>query len=811
MIRNIIKLALRNLFKRSGYSMLNLAGLTTGMVCSLLILQYVLYERSYDRFPADADSVYRLRLDCYQKGELAWRSATVFPAYAPFMQRDFPEIEAVCRLYDAEAIFTNQKRDLHFSERKGYFADAGFLKVFDLPLVQGNTEQALAAPSQLVVSKQFAQKYFGTTDVLGQTLSVNRDGMPVDMQITGVFDAFPENSHLIVDYLISMPSLANIVAARGDTTRPLETSWGWYDFYTYVKLNPRADAGAFAARVPAFTDKYVNSIPRRVQAGVRFETLLQPLTDIHLWSDINQEAEPNGDGKTVGLLFAVAFFILLIAWINYINLSTARAVERAREVGVRKVSGATRGQLIGQFLAENLLLNAAALALALLVVWGATPAFGNFLGSRVPFSLLSGESLAWMTGIFFAGTLLSGLYPALVLSGFQPAAMLKGAFKGSFQGANLRRGLIVGQFAISVAMLVGVLVVTRQVAFMRSQNPGFDRTQTLVLEGAATLQDSLYTGVFEGFRQEVLQLPGVQRMTSSSSVPGDEIYWTAGFSQLKNMEGQQSTLFILGVDAGFADAYDLKLAAGRNFEITDKKTVILNESACRILGFPSPETAVGTYIARGRNDTLKVCGVVRDFHHLGLQKSVDPMCLQYGPDHRNYYSLKVGGTDLRKTMAGVEAAWQRHFPADPYSYFFLDAFFDHQYKADMLFGKVFGLFTLLAIFISCLGLFGLASYTVLQRTKEIGIRKVLGATVGSITGLLTRDFLQLVFVAILIASPVAWYIMNNWLSDFAFHIDMQWWMLAAAGLAAIAIAFLTVSLQTIKAALTNPVESLKNE
>ena len=811
MIRNIIKLALRNLFKRSGYSMLNLAGLTTGMVCSLLILQYVLYERSYDRFPADADSVYRLRLDCYQKGELAWRSATVFPAYAPFMQRDFPEIEAVCRLYDAEAIFTNQKRDLHFAERKGYFADAGFLKVFDLPLVQGNTEQALAAPSQLVVSKQFAQKYFGTTDVLGQTLSVNRDGMPVDMQITGVFDAFPENSHLIVDYLISMPSLANIVAARGDTTRPLETSWGWYDFYTYVKLNPRADAGAFAARVPAFTDKYVNSIPRRVQAGVRFETLLQPLTDIHLWSDINQEAEPNGDGKTVGLLFAVAFFILLIAWINYINLSTARAVERAREVGVRKVSGATRGQLIGQFLAENLLLNAAALALALLVVWGATPAFGNFLGSRVPFSLLSGESLAWMTGIFFAGTLLSGLYPALVLSGFQPAAMLKGAFKGSFQGANLRRGLIVGQFAISVAMLVGVLVVTRQVAFMRSQNPGFDRTQTLVLEGAATLQDSLYTGVFEGFRQEVLQLPGVQRMTSSSSVPGDEIYWTAGFSQLKNMEGQQSTLFILGVDAGFADAYDLKLAAGRNFEITDKKTVILNESACRILGFPSPETAVGTYIARGRNDTLKVCGVVRDFHHLGLQKSVDPMCLQYGPDHRNYYSLKVGGTDLRKTMAGVEAAWQRHFPADPYSYFFLDAFFDHQYKADMLFGKVFGLFTLLAIFISCLGLFGLASYTVLQRTKEIGIRKVLGATVGSITGLLTRDFLQLVFVAILIASPVAWYIMNNWLSDFAFHIDMQWWMLAAAGLAAIAIAFLTVSLQTIKAALTNPVESLKNE
>ncbi len=608
-----------------------------------------------------------------------------------------------------------------------------------------------------------------------------------------------------------MPTLAQYQREEGDTTNSVETSWGWYDFYTYVKLRPNTDHAAFAAKLPAFTDKYINSKPNVIKANFRNETLLQPLTAIHLWSNINQEAEPNGDGKAVGLLFAVALFILAIAWVNYINLSTARAVERAREVGVRKVSGATRSQLMRQFLTESLLLNSTALALALGIVWSAAPAFSNFLGKDIPFSLFSGSLLGAMLGIFAAGTLLSGFYPALVLSGFRPVNILKGAFKSSPRGVTLRQGLIVGQFAVSVAMLIGVLVVTRQVGFMRSQNPGFDRSQTLVLEGPGTLADSTYRNVFAGFRNEVLQIPGVQNIAGSSSVPGDEIYWTSGFRRLKSDSEQFNTLYILGTDAGFASAYDLKFAAGRNFEITDKKAAILNESAARLLGFASPEQALGEQISRGRRDTMTVCGVVRDFHHLGLQKAVDPMCLRYNAETRNYYSLKIGGGNLPGTLAGVEALWKRHFPADPYSYFFLDEFFDSQYKADVLFGKVFGLFTLLAVFIACLGLFGLASYTVLQRTKEIGIRKVLGANVAGITGLLAKDFLKLVALAILISVPVAWYFMDRWLSGFAYRIDIQWWMAAAAGALALGIAFITVSLQSVKAALANPVQSLRSE
>ncbi|HRI58458.1 MAG TPA: ABC transporter permease [Saprospiraceae bacterium] len=811
MIQNYFKLALRNLLKRRGYSFLNLAGLTIGMVCCLLILQYVLYERSYDGFVTRAGDIYRLRLDCYQKNELAWRSATVYPAYGPTLLRDFPEIEATCRLHDAEYVFANRERDLKFAERKGYFADGAFLDVFELPLRQGNRAQALEAPSQLVVSEKFAEKYFGTTEVLGKTVSANFNGSPSDMQITGVFGEFPENSHLVVDYLVSMPTLAKIAAEQGDTTRPLETSWGWYDFYTYLKLRPHTDHTAFASKMPAFTDKYMNSNPNTAAANVRNETLLQPLKSIHLWSNINQEAEPNGDGKAVGLLFAVALFILGIAWINYINLSTARAVERAREVGVRKVSGATRGQLVGQFLTESFLLNGAALILSLGIVWFAAPAFSNFLGKNMPFGLLSGAPLGWMLGIFALGTLLSGFYPALVLSGFKPVSILKGAFRTSPKGVNLRRGLIVGQFAISVAMLVGVLVVTRQVQYMRSQHPGFDRTQTLVLEGPHTLPDSTYTGIYTGFKNEILQIPGVKSIAGSSSVPGEEIYWTSGFKRLKNAEEQRNTLYILGADADFVQSYNLKMAAGRNFEITDKKVAMLNEAAAKLLGFVSVEQAVGEQVLRGRRDTFTVQGVVRDFHHEGLQKTVNPMCLLYRPDQRNYYSLKISGSDLPATLARVESIWKNRFPADPYSYFFLDEFFDRQYKADVLFGKVFGMFTLLAIFIACLGLFGLASYMVLQRNKEIGIRKVLGASVAGITGLLAKDFLKLVVVAIVIASPLAWWGMNKWLSDFAYRIDLQWWMFALAGAAAAAVAFLTVSFQSVKAALANPVNSLRAE
>lgn len=811
MLSNYFKLALRNLQKRPGYTTLHLLGLATGMACCLLILQYVRFERSYDGFHPDAERVFRLELDAYQKGELSWKSATSYPAFGPTMKRDFPEIEDYCRLIDAEMVLSNPSSAVTFAEKKGYFADPGTLRIFHIPLRAGNAETALTGPDKILLSETMARKYFGTADVLGKTISGSYDAERKDLEIAGVFEDYPENSHLLIDYLVSYRTLGKHMQMQGDTTNATETAWGWYDFYTYFKLNKDVDAAAFAQKLPAFNEKYINSMPRRKKAEVFNATSLQPLTDLHLYSNLNQEPEVNGNGKAVSLLFLVAFFILGIAWINYINLATARAVERAREVGVRKVSGAGRGQLIRQFLAESFVLNAASLLFALGVVLVSMPKFGNFLGKNIPFSSFSGQQPLWLALVFGAGTLLSGLYPAFVLSGFKPTAILSGAFKHSNSGQLLRRGLIVGQFAVSVALIVGAMVVSRQVDFMRSQHPGFDRAQTLVLQGPGTLPDSAQMSVFSGFKNDMLQVPGVTSVARSSSVPGKEIYWTSGFRRLHGTDESAHTMYILGCDPDFIQSYGLKLATGRNFESTDQKTCMLNEAAVRELGFPNAEAAVGAFIQAGRNDSLRVAGVLRNFHQMGLQKTIDPMLFLHRPEAREFYSLKVGAGNYRASVEAAEQAWKRYFPADEFHYFFLDDFFDAQYKADVQFGKVFGLFTALAILIACLGLLGLTSYNILQRTREIGIRKALGASVAGIAALLAKDFLRLVLIAIVIATPIAWYFMQRWLSDFAYRIDLQWWMFVAAGALAVLIAFLTVGFQSVKAALANPVKSLRSE
>ncbi|MFN0176393.1 MAG: ABC transporter permease [Saprospiraceae bacterium] len=811
MIQNNLKLALRNLQKRPGYATLHLLGLATGMACCLLILQYVLHERSYDQFHPAAERIVRLELDNYQKGKLSWKSATSYPAFGPTMKRDFSEIEDFCRLHDAEYVLSNPATELKFAEKKGYYADPGVLRMFHIPLLSGNPATALEGPDKIILSEKTARKYFGSTDVLGKTLSSNDNGRLINFEVTGVFENYPNNSHLTLDYLISYRTLGKIMTAEGDTTNSTETAWGWYDFYTYFKLQPDVDPQKLAEKLPAFNDKYINSNPIYQKAELYNSTSLQALTDIHLYSNLNQEAEVNGNGKAVGLLFLIAFFILAIAWINYINLATARAMERAKEVGVRKVSGAGRWQLISQFLTESFLLNTAALVVAVLGVWIAMPAFGNFLGKTLPFLIFTGTQPLWIALVFAGGTLFSGLYPAFVLSGFKPVSILKGLYKNTSSGQMLRRGLIVGQFTASIALIVGAIVVSKQVQFMRNQNPGFERAQTLVLQGPNTVADSVYQGILTGFKNEVLQIPGVSSLSGSSSVPGDEIYWTSSFRRLRSVDETRQTLYILGADLDFTKSYDLKMVAGRNFEPTDKNTCMLNESAARMLGFENPEKAIGDFVQRGRRDTFLVCGVMRDFHHLGLQKPIEPMIVRFQPDSRSYFSLKMEGEDYSKMLSSVEAVWQKHFYADPFDYFFLDEFFDRQYKADVQFGKVFSMFTVLAMLIACLGLLGLTSYNILQRTKEIGIRKVLGASVTSITGLLAKDFLKLVLVAILIASPLAYYFMQRWLGDFAYHIDLQWWMFVVAALVAVGIAFLTVSFQSVRAALTNPVESLRSE
>ncbi|MBN9385138.1 MAG: ABC transporter permease [Chitinophagaceae bacterium] len=812
MLKNHLHLAIRNLFKRKGYSLLNILGLAIGITCCLLIFQHVAHERSYERFNPNAGQVYRLRLDAWQQGKLAWQSATVYPAIAPAMKQEFPEVENFCRLIDANFLLSNDANRVKIRETKGYFADPSALNILGINLVKGNPASALDGPNKIILSESMARKYFGSEDPIGKRL-IARDQNNVSLEVTGIYKDYPANSHLILHHLISYATLNEQIRQGGDSTRPAETSWGWYDFYAYVKLKPGTDWQALQAKLPAFADRHMNNREWMKKNNNKNTLFLTPLTDIHLYSNYNQEAEVNGNGKAVGFLFLIAFLIVVIAWVNYTNLATSRSLERAREVGVRKVLGAVRGDLVLQFLTESLLLNTLSLLIALLAAILLARPFNDLVGSSVaaPFSLPLNYSLGF-AALFLAGTFLSGAYPAFVLSGYQPIKVLKGMFKNSSQGQVLRKTLIIGQFAVSVILIAGTILVYQQVQFMRSQQLGVNIHQTLVLEGASAQQDSVYRTAFQPFKTELLQQTDIQSVTASSNVMGQEIYWTNTVQRLDGEAKASVTLYHLGIDYDFLPAYDLKLAAGRNFSKdfpTDRKAILVNQRASDLLGFKNVADAIGKKLRRG-GDTATIIGVIADYHHQGLQKAIDPMVILLTPNQRSFYSIKIT-SHPQQTIASIEKTWNKYFPNDPFNYFFLDESFGQQYKADIRFGQVFGLFATLAILIACFGLLGLSAYNVLQRTREIGIRKVLGASVQSLVFTLSKEFVYLVLISLVIAVPLTWWVMHNWLQDFAYRISIEWWVFVFAGILAILIALVTVGFQALRAALTSPVKSLRTE
>jgi putative ABC transport system permease protein len=813
MIRNYFIISLRNLLKRRGYTILNILGLTIGITCCLLIFQYVSYERSYDTFQKNTSQIVRIRLDQYKQGKLLWQSATSYPAFGPLMKKDYPEVENYCRLIDDELLLSNDAKNVKFSEKKGYYADPSSVDMLGVQLYSGNVSAVLNAPDKIIISQSMAKKYFGTDDVVGKTLTARNQNPYETLLITGVFKDYPKNSHLIIDYLVSYSTLSKILARGGDKDDSANTAIGWYDFYVYLQMKPRTDLQNFQNKMPAFTDKYINGRKGFKANNVRDELHIIPLSDIYLNSNYNQEAEVNGNGSAVNFMFLIGFIIMGIAWINYINLSTARSVERAKEVGVRKVLGAVKGNLIKQFMLENILLNFTAILLAGIAVAALIPWFNTLMGKDIA-SGFSMSAKYWLifSVIFISGTLLSGLYPAFVLSDYKPVAVLKGAFKNTSGGLVLRKGLIILQFGISVVLIAGTIIVYQQVNFMRSQKLGVNINQTLVLDGVQTISDSTYWNTLQSFKNELLKNSGIKGMTISTSVMGKEIYWTNSYKSLDHSELGASTLYRLGIDYDFIPQFEMKLLAGRNFSKdfkTDKKAAILNDRALAQMGFKDPQDAIGKKIASG--DTLTVIGVVQSFHHLGLQKPIDPQLISLRLDASQAYSLKLQTTDLQGTIANVKATWNRYFPKDPFNYYFLDDDFNAQYQSDQRFGEMFTLFAFLAILIACFGLVGLSAYNILQRTKEIGIRKVLGASVQNVVFILSKDFLLLVIISFVIAAPASWLIMHNWLQDFAYRIDISWWVFGVAGLLALAIALSTISYQAIKAALTNPVKSLKTE
>lgn len=795
MLRNYLKTAWRNLTKNKVFFVINTLGLAIGMAASLLILSYVAYERSYDNFHPGIDRIFRVELDSYQNGKLAFKSATSYPAIAPTLKKDFPEVEETARLYDANSSVVAYENN-RFREDNYYFADSSIFRVLHIPFAQGDPATALQGPGKVVISETIARKYFGTADPMGKTLKLDRDAY----QVRGVFRDFPKASHLELDLLFSYR-----------TEPDAQTSWGWYDFFTYVKLRPGTDPARFGAKMRDLVMRYDDQ--DRKKWGFRNELLLQPVSDIHLTSRLNQEAEVNGNGGAVTVLALIAFFILAIAWINYINLATARAVDRAKEVGIRKAVGAERAQLVRQFLFESALLNLIAVGAALLIVNLSLPAFVNLTGKPISLDIWF-DNHRWLPalGVFVLGMLLSGLYPAFVLSGFRPVAVLKGKIRAASGGLSLRQALIVAQFTASIVLIIGTLTVYRQLRFMQNQDLGFNPEQTLVLQGAG-VRDSTYEAKANSFKQELVREGLVTKAAASAYVPGIEILWTNSARRLDFPNAPSNSFYLTSYDYEFVDAYEIKMAAGRNFSRqfgTDRKGVLLNETATSLLGFASPADAIGKRISIW--DTLTVVGVVKNYHQQGLQKGHWPMLIRLLPDNARFFSLKLADSgNLDAKLARIKARYDQFFPGNAFDYFFLDTFFNEQYKADRQFGTVCGIFAGLAIFIACLGLFALATFMAEQRTKEIGIRKVLGASVPGIVRLLSKDFLKLVVVALVVATPLAWWAMNRWLQDFAYHTDVPWWSFVLAGALAVGIALLTVSFQSIKAASMNPVKSLRTE
>jgi putative ABC transport system permease protein len=817
MLISFLQIAIRNFAKRRGYSLLNLLGLTIGITCCLLVFKYVAYERSYDSFNPNAGHIFRVQEHDYQNGRQAAIWATTSPAVGPTLKKDFPEIDAFCRLIQQGFQFDNPLNNARFHEDKSFMADASALSILNLPLIKGDPSTALNGIFKVVLSQKTAKKYFGATDPVGKTLVYENDGQRQPLEVTGVFADLPANSHLVIDLLVSYPTWRHYIGADPPTPDFTETAWTWNDYYTYIRLKPGADYKALQAKLNDFMNRHYNSLPEHKSRNDYNLLQLFPLTDIHLYSHYGEEAEANGDGNSVSFLFMIAFFIAAIAWINYINLATARSLERAREVGVRKVLGALRTDLIRQFLIESLFLNFVALILAITITFAIGPVFDKLTGRSIQTpTLLPLTYWEYFAALFVTGTLLSGLYPAFVLSRYNPVFVLKGLFKNSTSGQLLRKGLIIGQFSASILLIAGTIIVYNQVHYMRTKTLGIDIDQTLIVNGVFSMKDSAFQGLYPSFKQDLLSQKDIRGITGTSDVPGTEITWSTDWQKVDEHPQHNFTLRHLNIDYDYFKLYNLKIIAGRTFDVnfpTDKKGVILNESAIKQLGYAKPEDAIGKLLHanQGMIDTVHVIGVSADFHQEGMQRIITPLALVMRQPKPNFYSIKINPANTTQTIADIKTVWQRHFPADPFRYFFLDEYFNKQYAENERFGTVFGLFAGLAIIIACLGLLGLSAYNVIQRTKEIGIRKVLGASARNLLLILSKDFLLLVAIAFVIAVPLTWWAMGNWLKEFAYRIHIGWMTFAIAGILAFAIALTTVGLQALKAIIANPVKSLRTE
>jgi ABC-type antimicrobial peptide transport system, permease component len=795
MIKNLLLVALRNFKRDKWYSLLNILGLTIGITFSLFLIFYIQDELSYDRYHEKADRIFRVEsyIKEPEKDTLQWVS-TPFPM-APALSKDYPEVEEAVRFVGNGNVLY-KKGELSLYQDKVFFADSNVFRVFTHPFIEGDPHTALVAPNSMVLTQSVAEKFFGKDgSYVGKSLE-NTNGDVY--KITGVVKDVPKNSHIIFHVLISRSSLPADFA----------NNWGGFSFHTYVLLKPQTNAASFEQKLLPMYDKYLASIFAQFQINIRFG--IRPITAIHLHSDMEGEPEELGNISYIYIFSAAAFFMLLIACINYMNLTTARSARRSKEIGIRKVTGSSRWQLISQFLIESLLTALFALLLSLGLIALLLPVFNSLSGKSISFdTLLQPNTLLTILAVVAFVGLMGGSYPALYLSKFNPVSVLKGSLSKSSSNVTLRRALVVIQFSISIIMLICTWVVYNQLAYLRSKDLGFNKDQVLTI--TANSQRDVRSQILS-FKNEMRQNPQVLAVSTSQAVPGANINFNLFSVESKNGFVDKG-VFTYGVDEDYINTLGMEIVQGRNFSgLSDTlRSIIVNERMVR--EFEWGENAIGKTV-KFPGDTsgnyFEVVGVVKDFNQQSLYNPIASLILFYAPNSNNI-QLKLDPRNIPATIARVETAWKALFPELPFQYTFLDQDFDSQYAADQKRGKLFTAFSVLTVLVTCLGLLGLIAFITEQRQKEISIRKVLGASVGRIIPLITGNFVVLVGLSCLIAFPVAWYFMNKWLQLFTYHTGLSVVPFLLSAIAVLLMTLATVLFHTIRAATANPVDSLRDE
>ncbi len=800
MYKNYLTTGWRNLLKKKGYSLINIFGLALGIACCLLIFMYVSYERSFDNYHAKGDRIFRLihgSKDEAHSSYWVWNNAPIGPA----LHDNFPEIDKVLQFSGRSDILLTHG-ETTFQEDGVFFMDSTVFDVFSWKLLEGDPKTALAAPFSIVLTESTARKYFGNEDPLGKSLKGSESAGRSDAGeylVTGVMEDVPANSHFRFNALLSLNTFRK---SRPDIFK----EWGYVDFYTYFLVKDRFDRAGFEAKVPDFIKRQMKD------PETKYHVALEPLNEMYLGTVAQRQPGETGSIANLYIFSIIGLFVLMIAIINFMNLSTARSMERSKEVGIRKSIGAGRAGLVSQFLSESFIIVFLSMAIALVMITLALPMMKNFTQRTIEVhNFITVQNITLLVVATLLIGIIAGSYPSFVLSSFNAVTVLKGMGKSGKVGVNLRKGLVIFQFSLSIALIAGTMIVISQMNHILNKDLGFDKEQMLILDYN---YDETVNRKREVLKTEMESNPNVLASAFSRSVPGS--YFPNGHTEIITKDGATTAngqpIFQVGMD--FINVYGLKLVAGRSYSREHPSDTIgglvINEATTRQFGYANPADIVGKkYKQWGREG--EIIGVVKDFNFISLHRNIEPLTLPLEPFACRYMSLKIKSSDIPATIEQVRKTWMQLVPHRPFLYSFLNEDFNKQYQKDFNFKNLFSVFSSLAIFIACLGLLGLATYTTELRTKEIGIRKVLGANVSTIVTLLSKDFLVLVIIAMVLATPVAWYSMNQWLEGFAYRIEIQFWIFLLAGLLAVVIAAAIISFQTFKTAMTNPVNSLRSE